>query len=103
MSNSRRGANAPSVKDDFKKHQPIAGSKKEADELRERLNKPRTPSPSLTIGGGLEKASHAIHEYKTNERINQIEAGLDRAGKKTQLKSKFNSRSKTRSRTRTRS
>ena len=98
MSNSRRGANAPSVKDDFKKHQPIAGSKKEADELRERLNKPRTPSPSLTIGGGLEKASHAIHEYKTNERLHQIENGLERAGKRTQLKSRFNSRSRARTR-----
>ncbi len=103
MKNSDLGAKAPKVKDDFKNQQPIAGSKKEADEIRAKLNKPYTPSPELTLGGNGEKASHAIDRYKNKERLHQIKSGLERAGKRVQLKSKFNSKSKTRSRTRTRS
>jgi len=96
MKNSDLGAKAPSVKDDFKKHQPIAGSRKEADELRERLNRPLEPSRSLTIGGNQEIASHAKQNHMMKERLHQIESGLNRTSKRIQLKSRFKSRTRTR-------
>jgi len=96
MKSSDLGANAPKVKDDFKKQQPIAGSRKEADELRERLSRPLEPSRSLTIGGNLEKVSHAKQNHMIKERLHQIESGLNRTSKQIQLKSRFKSRTRTR-------
>ncbi len=113
MKNSDLGAKAPKVKDDFKKQQPIAGSKKEADEILERLNKSYKPSRNLTIGGGLEKITHHESRMKDERRHREIESGLRRIGERVQLKSCFNKKSnsttktktssRSRSRTRTRS
>lgn len=113
MSNSDLGAKAPSVKDDFKKQQPTAGSRKEANEILERLNKSYKPSRNLTIGGGLEKISHQKSRMEDERRYREIESGLGRVGERVQLTSRFNAKSssttkvktnsRSRSRTRTRS